>query len=146
MEEKPELSLSMLEPGRKFRPFVLELSHKFIRNFAFAVNDMNPLYFDEKAAQDAGFEKPLAPPGIAGIWGRRSYLEDFRMPGGGVLLGLSYEFERPLYVGDRLTARAVVEEISERKGRPLVIIRTEAENQNGQRIGAVELTLIWPRE
>jgi 3-hydroxybutyryl-CoA dehydratase len=145
MEEKPELNLSLLEPGGTFRPFVLDVTEDFIRAFEDAVNDDDPIYLDDHAARDAGFARGIAPAGIAGIWGRRSYLEDFRMPGGGILVRLSYEFERPVYVGDTITARAVVKEISERKGRPLVRIRTEAENQRGERIGAVELLLIWPR-
>ncbi len=144
MEDKPELSLSLLEPGKKFRPFVLEVSEEFVNAFAHSVNDDSPFYFDAAAAREAGFELRIAPAGIAGIWGRRSYLEEYRMPGGGVLLGLTYEFERPVFVGETITARAEVREISERKGRPLVTIRTEAENQNGDRIGAVELRLIWP--
>ena len=144
MEEKPELAFSLLEVGKTFRPFVLEVSEEFARAFTDSVKDENPFHSIEAAAQEAGFEKRLAPAGISGIWGRRSYLEDYRMPGGGVLIRLAYEFENPVYVGDTLTAKAVVKEISERKGKPLVIIRTEARNQEGEKIGAVELTLLWP--
>ncbi len=144
MEEKPELKISLLEPGKRFRPFVIEVTNDFVRAFAEAVNDDSLIYFDDRVARDAGFARGIAPAGIAGIWGRRSYLEDFRMPEGGILIGLSYEFDCPAYVGDTITARAEVKEISERKGRPLVRIRTEAENQRGERIGSVELSVIWP--
>lgn len=145
INDKPELSLSLLKPGKRFRPFVLEVSSEFVQAFKEAVSDVSQYQIDESPAKEAGFLGKIAPPGIAGIWGRRSYLEDYRMPGGGVLIGLAYEFERPVYIGDILTARAEVKDITERKGRPVVKIRTEAENQRGEKIGAVELSLIWPK-
>jgi len=142
---KPPLLYGDLEPGRTFEPFVLKITEQFVRQFCEAVGDRNPIYFDKQAAQESGFSKPVAPAAIAGIFGRRSYLERYAMPPGGILVGQEFEFTGPAYVGDELTAIARVERRFEKNGKKFVAIGTEAVNQNGEVVGKVHFTAIWPK-
>jgi acyl dehydratase len=135
MTEKPILTLELLRAGAPFEPLTLPITEEFLAAFLRATGE-ELIYLEGRQA---------APTSIAGIWGRRAYLVNHRMPGGSVLFQLQYEFERPLFVGDVLTAQARVKEISERKGRPLVRMRIEGKNQQGESIGAVELAVLWAK-
>jgi len=135
MTEKPVLTLERLRAGVPLEPLTLPITAEFLAAFHRATAE-EPIYLEGRQ---------VAPTGIAGIWGRRAYLVNHRMPGGSVLFQLQYEFVRPLFVGDTLTAQARVKEISDRKGRPLVRMRIEGRNQKGESIGAVELAVLWSK-
>ena len=135
MDDKPLLTLERLQQGVELTPLMLPITEEFISAFGRAIGEA-PSYLEGRQ---------VAPTGIAGVWGRRAYLVNHRMPGGSVLFQLQYEFERPLFVGDVLTAQARVKDITERKGRPLVRFRVEATNQAGQSVGAVELAVLWSK-
>ncbi|OGP58286.1 MAG: hypothetical protein A2V67_20650 [Deltaproteobacteria bacterium RBG_13_61_14] len=135
MEDKPFLTLERLRQGAKLEPLVLPISEEFVAAFCHATSE-KPTFLEGRQ---------VAPTGIAGIWGRRAYLVNHRMPGGSVLFQLQYEFDRPVFVGDTLTAQARVKEITDRKGRPLVRFRVEAKNQRGEGVAAVELAVLWSK-
>ena len=135
MDEKPLLTLERLQQGVELTPLMLPITEEFISAFGRATGE-SPIELEGRQ---------VAPTGIAGVWGRRAYLVNHRMPGGSVLFQLQYEFERPLFVGDVLTAQARVKDITERKGRPLVRFRVEATNQAGDKVGAVELAVLWSK-
>jgi acyl dehydratase len=59
--EKPPLLYKDLEPGRKFKPFMLEVTEEFIKRFCEAVEDENPIHFEKDAAKSRGFENSVAP-------------------------------------------------------------------------------------
>lgn len=133
--ERPFLTYRDLEIGRTFKPFVLEITPEFAKDFREAVGDDNPLYS----------ENSIVPVAIAGIYGRRSYLEEYRMPPGGILVRQEFEFLKPLNIGDTITASAKVIDRYEKRERKYVSIETTAMNQKDEVVGIVRLTAIWPR-
>jgi len=135
MDEKPVLTIERLQAGVPLEPLVLPITEEFLAAFHRATGE-EPIFLEGRQ---------VAPTGIAGIWGRRAYLVNHLMPKGSVLFQLQYEFARPLFAGDTLTAQARVKEISDRKGRPLVRMRIEGRNQKGESIGAVELAVLWSK-
>lgn len=48
--------------GKEYPPFSIEVEKRWIRSFAEAVGDTDPIYFDEAAAQAAGYRSLPAPP------------------------------------------------------------------------------------
>jgi acyl dehydratase len=91
-----------------------------VREFAAAIGDENLVYRDADAARGAGLPAVIAPPTFAyvvGLASRRTLLDDPE-------LGLTYSravhgeqrfvFERPIRVGDLLTARCQVTSVKVR--------------------------------
>jgi acyl dehydratase len=134
MATMPLLLYKDLEVGRTFRPLRFSVTPELVAEYVAIVGDDNPLY------------ERFAPPGLWGVWGRQSYLQDFEMPGGGVLAGEELVFVRPLEVGDSLDVVAEVTDLYERKGRPNVLIEITARDQSGEVAGIVRITAIWPSE
>jgi hypothetical protein len=134
-EDKPELVYADLAAGRMFRPLEYPITLKLIQDYIETVGDHHPLY-----------DEGLAPPGLAAIYARLSYLQDNTMPSGGVLVKQEFEFQNPIRIGDTLTVRAkVVERYLDEKERKRVGFLIEAKDQVGTPISTIRLQIIWPK-
>jgi acyl dehydratase len=108
-----------------------------IRKFAEAIGDDEPIYYDETAAQAAGFKTILAPPTFLCTF-RAQELPDLQIQFGRVRLngGNEYEYYKPIYAGDTITLTAKYADVSERSGRTgnMVFVITELTftNQHGE--------------
>ncbi|MBU2547999.1 MAG: MaoC family dehydratase [Proteobacteria bacterium] len=143
VEDRPELVFADLGQGRTFRPFEMRVTGDLAAAYMDTVGDRNPLYFDAGAAGPGG---PIAPPGLAAIYARSSYLQDHAMPSGGVLAKQEFEFLAPVRVGDTLRVQArVFESYLDDKGRRRVHFLIEAENQDGRPVTTIRLYAIWPK-
>ena len=128
---------------------VFEVEKGAIRRFADAVDDPNPLYWDEEFARNSRYGSIIAPPGFFGWPSRQprgSALTEESMAGLSTALaqagyprvldgGIEYEFFCPIRAGDTLAASTEIKEIRERKGSTgnmvFLIRETSYVNQNG---------------
>jgi len=141
---KPELLFEDLPEGRVFRPMVFEINRERVNTFMETVGDHHPLYWDQKIAKSLG--GPIAPPGLAAVFARLSYLQDNTMPSGGILAKQEFEFQAPAQVGDTLTVQArVFESYLDEKGRRRVNFLIQAWNQDRKEICLIRLYAIWPK-
>ncbi|MDI6753790.1 MAG: MaoC family dehydratase [Thermodesulfobacteriota bacterium] len=146
MENKPELIFTDLPVDRAFRPLEYPITGELVQEFMETVGDRNPLYWDEALAQEKLLGPPVAPPGLAAIYARVSYLQDYTMPSGGVLAKQEFEFLGPIRIGDTLKVEArVVESYLDEKGRKRVTFLIRAENQKSVPISTIRLYAIWPK-
>lgn len=144
-EAKPELLYKDLPVGREFRPMRFAITESLVDRYAEVMGEQRPLYVDDEAARSAGFAGRLAPVGLHGVWGREAYLQDHRMPGGGVLAGEDVVYVRPVLVGDELLVQARVVDRYEKRERGRVLFETRAHDPSGELRGIVRITAIWPK-
>lgn len=99
-----------------------------IREFVAASGDANPIHSDERFAAETRFGRIIAPGMLTGSF--VSAVIGTTLPGPGtVYLSQSLRFLRPVYVGDRVTARVeVVERVAD---RARLRLRTTCANQRG---------------
>jgi acyl dehydratase len=146
VDEKPELLYKDLTLGKEFPLFIYPITEELVNQFCRVVGDRNPLYFDDGLAQKAGLGGKIAPPGLAAVYARLSYLQDHTMPSGGVLAKQEFEFHGPARIGDTLQVEARVEEsYLDEKERKRVTFLIAAENQWGEPISTIRLYAIWPK-
>ena len=144
--EKQELVFADLETGRAFQPLSYAVTQYLVKEYLETVGDANPLYNDDEAAKTAGLEEPMAPPGLAAIYSRLSYLQDHTMPSGGVLAKQEFEFHGTIPIGKSLTVTArVAESYEDEKGRKRVNFLIEAKDHNGDLVSITRLYAIWPK-
>ncbi len=100
-----------------------------IREFVTASGDDNPIHSDAAFAAGTRFGRVIAPGMLTGSF--VSSVIGTRLPGPGTIyLSQDFRFLRPVYVGDRVTARVeVAERLPERKR---VRLRTTCVNQDGE--------------
>ena len=143
--ELPELLYEDLQLGKEFPAFEYPITRELVEKFIGATNDDNPLYNDEELCKKQGLLSALAPTGLAGIFGRLSYLQHHRMPPGGILVKQEMRFLGPFYVGDTLQVRARVTERYTKKERNFVTIESVAERAENEQVAVVRVTAIWPK-
>ena len=142
--DKPELVFADLPQGRQFTPLRYEVTSQLVENYMQVVGDRNPRYWDKDQAGPDG--SLLAPPGLAAIYARLSYLQDNTMPSGGVLAGQEFEFLKPVAVGEVLTVQAEVEKSHiDAKERKRVDFLIAARDGRGDEVCVVHLHAIWPK-
>ena len=134
-ENKPELLFADLPVGRTFKTLEYPVTLELVQDFIETVGDRHPLYGE-------GF----APPGLAAIYARLSYLQDHTMPSGGVLAKQEFEFQNPAKIGDTLKIQArVSESLLDERERKRVTFLIEAQDEKGKPVSTIRLYAIWPK-
>jgi acyl dehydratase len=119
--------------------FPVEIEKGRIRQFAAAIMESNPVYFDETAARAAGHPALPAPPTFGftiGILHPRPF--DFEAMGVRLERILHAEqkfvYSAPIYAGDVIRVRGRITDMYEKKGGKLKFIATTtiARNQHDQ--------------
>jgi 3-hydroxybutyryl-CoA dehydratase len=143
--EKELLVFKNLPKGKEFRPISEILTEERLRNFAQAIDTDNPLHLDREYAKKTRFGNLIAPPMIAYLLFRRSYLADAEMPGGGVGLKMEFEFLKAAKVNETLITQTRVIDSYEREGKKYVTLEGTTKNTEGDQIYISRLYAIWPK-
>jgi acyl dehydratase len=99
--------------------------------FAGATGDTNPYHFDDVYASKGRFKRRIAHGML--VTGYISTVLGTILPGPGTIyLSQTLKFRNPVYIGDTITAIAEVLNIKENK--PIVTLKTNCINQNGETV------------
>ncbi len=126
--------------GKTYPPFEYEVGKEKIREYAHAVGEDNPIYFDRAAATEAGFRDVAAPPMFAVVYSAGSFAPALFDPEVGINFAMmvhgSQEFEwgEPVCSGDVISTVTSVKDISERGGMGFYVFETVSTNQDGQEV------------
>lgn len=105
---------------------IKEITDKSIQSFAEATGDFNPIHFDDKVAQDQGFDRRIAHGMLIGSF--VSSLLANQLPGPGTIyLGQTFKFMGPVYVNDEIQIR--IEVIKIRDDKPIITLSTVGINE-----------------
>ena len=126
--------------GKSYEPFEYEVGKEKIGEYARAVGEENPVYFDRGAAKQAGFRDVVAPPMFAVIysWGAVAHPAvdpevdlNFAMLVHG---GQEFAWREPVCSGDLISTVASVKAISEKGGMGFYVFESISTNQDGQQV------------
>ena len=108
-----------------------EVTDELIRKFADVSGDYNPIHLDEDFAATTRFGKRIAH-GMLGASFISAVLGYQLSERKVVYLSQSLKFLAPVFIGDTVTAKAVVRDV--REDKPIVTIETTCENQHGETV------------
>jgi acyl dehydratase len=134
--------------GRSSPPTLNEVEKGAIRRFAEALGDFNPIYHDEEYARASGYPTLVAPPTFPASFHSSADLRQ--------LLGVSiksllhaeqsFEYERPIFAGDRIFVSTRVAEIMEKSGAAgpmdVAVIEDEGRDEEGNLVFRARRTLV----
>jgi len=143
--QKELLVFENLPKGREFAAISETLTEEKIRTFAQAIDTENPLHLDKDFAAKSNFGSIVAPPMIAYLLFRHSYLANAEMPGGGVGLKMEFEFLKAAKMNETLTTQTKVIDSYEREGKKYVTLEAVTENMKGEKAYISRLYAIWPK-
>ncbi len=114
-----------------------------IQQYAAAVENTDPVFFDADAAEKIGFSRPIAPTSFCGQY--QMFLDPgAKVPKGGVHTRHKMSFFHPICAGDYIYARTEAVSGKDAKGRPLLTYVTRFVNQNGVEVCRGEMTNLLP--
>ena len=127
--------------GRQWPISVYEVGREKIREYAEALGETNPVYFDRDAALAAGFRDIVAPPTFCVVYSARAMMDVFFDPdleilpniGQSVHSGQRFEWEEPVCSGDVTTTRVSLGDLFQQKDKTFYVFESESVNQQGRR-------------
>lgn len=136
--------------GKEYPPFTVEVEKRWVRSFAEAIGESNPIYSDEAAAKAAGYRSLPAPPSFPfaiimeanqsfmildelGIDKRRAMHAE-----------QGFAWHADLCAGDTVTGRQKVIEVYDKKNGALEFLVTETrlDNQRGEHVCDLRTTVV----
>jgi acyl dehydratase len=126
--------------GKSFPPFEYEVGKEKIAEYARAVGEDNPVYFERDKAKEAGFRDVPAPPMFAVVYSAGAMAPAITDPEVGINLmamvhgGQEFAWGEPVCAGDTITTTATVADISEKDGKGFYVFESVSTNQEGQEV------------
>ena len=134
--------------GRSSPPTLNEVEKGAIRRFAEALGDFNPMYYDEEYARAAGYPTIVAPPTFPASFHSAADLRELLGVGIKSLLHAeqAFEYDRPIFSGDRIYVSTRVAEVLERTGpagkMDVAVIEDEGRDEEGNLVFKARRTLV----
>ena len=126
--------------GKTYPAQTYEVGKEKIREYAQAVGEDNPVYFDREAAKAAGFRDVVAPPMFAVVYSSGAVAQGLVDPEVGINFamlvhgGQEFEWGEPVCAGDTITTTAQVKDIHEKGGMGFYVFESVSKNQDGQEV------------
>ncbi|PWV51197.1 MaoC family dehydratase N-terminal domain-containing protein [Nocardiopsis sp. L17-MgMaSL7] len=135
--------------GREYpAPEAYEVTRGKIREFAEAINDLNPVYLDRASAKALGYADVIAPPTFPVILGMAGSALALADPYLGVDFSRvvhgdqSFRYSRPLQAGDVLSTVTRITDIKALGGNELITMETVAEAADGEHVVTAGMMLV----
>ena len=126
--------------GKTYPAYEYEVGKEKIREFAHAVGEDNPVYFDRAAAKEAGFRDVPAPPMFAVVYSAGVMGPAILDPEVGINFpmmvhgGQEFVWGEPVVSGDTISTTAEVKEIYEKDGKGFYVFESVSTNQDGAEV------------
>ena len=126
--------------GKTYPTVAYAVGREKIREYASAVGETNPLYFDLDAARAGGYADLVAPPMFAVVYAGRAitpalFDRDVGIDFANMLhAGQEFAWGPVVVAGDEITTETTVKDISERSGMRFYEFETESHNQRGDTV------------
>jgi acyl dehydratase len=126
--------------GKSFPPYEYEVGKEKIAEYARAVGEENPVYFERDTAKQAGFRDIPAPPMFAVVYSAGAMAPAITDPEVGINLvamvhgGQEFTWSEPVCSGDTITTTAQVVDISENDGKGFYVFESVSTNQDGDEV------------
>ena len=126
--------------GKSYPPLEYEVGKEKIREYAQAVGEDNPVYFDRETARSAGFRDVVAPPMFAVVYSSPAVTQGLFDPDVGINFamlvhgGQEFEWGEPVCSSDEITTTAACNDIYEKDGKGFYVFESVSTNHDGQEV------------
>lgn len=126
--------------GKSFPATEYEVGKEKIAEYAHAVGETNPVYFDRAAARSAGFRDVTAPPMFAVVFSSRTVAPALFDPEVGMNFammvhgGQEFVWGEPVCAGDTITTAATLVDVYEQDGKGFYVFESVSTNQDGKEV------------
>jgi acyl dehydratase len=126
-----------------------EVSREKIREYARAIKDENPAYFDQEAAKALGYPDVIAPPSfpmIISLEAERQVVHDPELGARDQVRFVHREqrfaYRRPIVAGDVITAAVRIANVTEIRGNDVIVFETTIATPEGEHVCTAKSTFV----
>jgi acyl dehydratase len=142
------MPLNMALKGKEYEPVTFEVTRDRVTRFAEAVGEDRPIFLDAAAARSAGYAEQVAPP---------TFVTSMQMMASGRVVGdpdlgldytrvvhgeQSYDWRRPVVVGDVLTAVPRLADVYAKGSNEFLVIEAAITDAAGEVVVVARSTLL----
>ena len=135
--------------GKEYPSIAYKVSKRRLIAFAKAIEEVNPIYYDEQIAKENGYTTIIAPPTFLTVIAMQQdnpyeYLDKINVRLSSVLhAGQQYTYYHPVYAGDEIRMKNKIEDIHYKKNGSITFIdfRSIYTNQNNIKVAESVSTL-----
>jgi acyl dehydratase len=126
--------------GKTYPAYEYEVGKEKIAEYARAVGEENPIYYDRQEARAAGFRDIPAPPMFAVVYAMGSVGPVIFDPEVGIDLemmvhgGQEFVWGEPVCAGDTISTETSVKDIFEKDGKGFYVFESVSSNQDGREV------------
>jgi acyl dehydratase len=126
--------------GKTYEPHVYAVGREKIREYAAAVGETNPLYFEVDAARAAGYADVVAPPMFVVVYAAWALAPAIFDPDVGLNFammvhgGQAFRWGPLVVAGDEITTTAEVKDIADRGGMGFYVFESVSKNERGETV------------
>ena len=136
--------------GKTGKPFTMPIEWSKVREFARAIRDPNPVYFNPELAKKECGGIPVPPTFLqaASFWMGEDSMPTAKFDMRRILHGeQDFEFVKPIFVGDVLTGTSRIADVYEKEGgrggkMTFMVTEIEYKNQKGETVAFARGTLV----
>jgi acyl dehydratase len=142
------MALNPALKGKEYQEVSFPVVREQVLQFADAIGEGGPLFRDSDAARAAGYPEQLAPPTFVTKMqimtsGQVVVDQELGLDYSRVVHGeQEYEWRRPVFVGDVLTATPRIANIFAKKSNEYLVIEAEIKDADGETVAIGRTTLI----
>jgi acyl dehydratase len=142
------MRLNQALKGKEYREVSFTVDRDRVIQFCDAIGEDDPVFRDDAAAREAGYDGQLAPPTFVTIMqiiinGQVVLDKELGLDYSRVVHGeQEYEWDRPLRVGDELSAVPRIADIYTRGPNEFLVIEVEIKDASGERVVLARSTLL----
>jgi acyl dehydratase len=124
--------------GKVYAPVVYAVGREKVREYAAAVGEGNPLYYDLETARGAGYADLLAPPMFVVVYCSSAFMTalfdpELQIDFAHLVHGAQeFRWEQLVVAGDEISTTLTVKDVSERAGLGFYTFETTSVNQRGE--------------
>jgi acyl dehydratase len=130
----------MIAVGKSYPPVTYAVGREKVREYAHAVGETNPVYFDLDAARAAGYADLVAPPMFAVVYSAPALAPGLFDPEVGIDFarmvhgGQEFSWGAPVVAGDEIETTASVAGVTPRGEMTFFVFESVSVNQRGERV------------
>ncbi len=134
--------------GKEYPVTEYEIGREKMKEYASAINDSSPYYFDREVGKKSEYGDNIAPPNFAAVYSLLGCANLFFDPelalNFAMLVHGEQEFEwlRPVKPGDVITTTGKIVDIAEKGNNDVISYEAESKNQDGDVVTVARATFV----
>lgn len=134
--------------GKEYPATSYEIGREKMKEYAAAVDDHNPMYFDREVGERSEYGDNIAPPNFAAVYNLMGCAQMFFDPELSLNMAMlvhgeqEFEFLKPVKPGDVITTTGRIADILEKGNNDIIVYEARSSNQDGDLVTVGRATFV----